>query len=139
LLGLIRWLHPDVDVRLSPSEFEFAASGRKRSFSPVLYLSPPGTRHRVLAVGDTVTPASEHVRIELLNPASTPPSPWTREHALSAFFRVGLGEVLKRGLFCYPIVHLKSLSSIAGAFTGREERVFTGACRKAGAWEVLVC
>jgi len=82
LFGLIRWLHPDVDIRLSPYEFEFAASGRTRSFSPVLYLSPSGTRPRVLAAGDAVVPASKHVRVELLNPASLPPPPWTRESCL---------------------------------------------------------
>jgi len=139
LFGLIRCLHPDVDIRLSPYEFEFAASGRTRSFSPVLYLSPSGTRPRVLAAGDAVVPASKHVRVELLNPASLPPPPWTREYTLTAFFRYGLGEVLERGLFCYPIVHLKSLVSVAGVFAGSEEQIFTKACRKAGAWEVLVC
>ncbi len=139
MVGLIRWLHPDVDLRIRPDAFEFATPDRIRSFSPILYLTPAGTRPRVLAVGDTVVPTSQHVRVELLNPASAPPPPWTRELALSVFIRYGLGEVLQRGLFCYPIVHLKTLTSAAEAFAGSERQVFTKACRKAGAWEVLVC
>lgn len=141
MLRLVRWLHPDVDIRVDPHQFRFAAEGRDQALSPILHLRRVGTRLRVCAVGDValLPRTSEDVRIELLNPASLPLTPWTREDALTAFLRYGITVVLARQIFVWPVVSLRGLASVAGAFSGRENEVLAKACRLAGAHEVLVC
>lgn len=122
-------------IELTPTLVTFTdLDGDRFTLYPVVYVEPGSGRGKILAVGEPGPADRASIRIEAFGPEQSLPAGLSRLDALVAFFRTGLGHIVRRSLLpLKPEVAIRQSGWPAHSLASIDRETITAALHRAGA------